>query len=127
MFGLTNINAALNVAAITNLLTTYMTGKALFDSTIIPQDLAIDATSINFYLVAPTNNADYSEYNVSINCRSGSYAGSLTLAYTVHEALHRHSSSDGGYFLKMSVLPTISPADNTDNFNTPIEAIIKER
>jgi len=127
MFGLTNIYSALNTATITDLLTTYMTGKALFNSTIIPQDLAIDATSINFYLVAPTNNADFSEYSISINCRSGSYNGSLTLAYTVHETLHRHCSVDGGYFLKMSVLPTISPADNTDNYNTPIEAIIKER
>jgi len=125
MFGATEIYTALNVTAITNLIDTYGSGKALFNDSLIPADFT-GKKSINFYLVSPIIGAnELEEYEYSVNCRAATFNGSLTMAYTVHTALNRIHGVDS--FKLSLVLNTIPPADSTDLYNTPVTIKLKMR
>lgn len=125
MFGTTEIYTALNVSAITNLLDTYKTGKALFSDLIAPSDFTGD-DYINFYMVSPFNGArEVKEYTYSVNCRSNTYKKSLTMAYTVLNELNRAYGSDS--YMTVTVLQTLPPADETDVYNTPVNIKLKTR
>ena len=126
MVGSSEMYAALNKSAITNLLSTYDSRKAIFEDSILPEDLPATATSILYYPNAPFNGAlDYGQYPYSVNCRSTSYALSRTLAETVQSEINRVSIPD--YNIVANVLQTIPPQDSTDNFNTPVAVILKTR
>lgn len=130
MFGSDDLYTALNQTAITDLLDDYevsstSTMSALFDGMILPQDFT-GTESINYYMTTPFNAAADNEiYKYSINCRSADYHSSLTMAYTVKETINRSFGDD--YYIICIVLAPIPPADNTDVYNTPIEATILKK
>ena len=120
------IYTALNKSAITALVGKYKTKAAIFSDMLIPQDYSVTAASINFYYSAPYNAAlDYSQLTYTINCRAYSMTESQALAQAVKTAINRVSGSD--YYISVNVLPTINPADDRDNYNSIVEAIIKKR
>jgi len=126
MVGNSELYAALNVTAITNLLSTYGSGKALINDVILPETLTATSTSILYYPNGIFSGAlDYGRYQFSVNCRAPSYSGSRTLAETVQTEINRVSYSD--YYIVASVLQTIPPQDSTDNYNTPVSVILKTR
>lgn len=135
MFSSDDLYTALNDSTITDLLDVYKTSKtsstysALFDEMIVPREVIWstgDGTeTINFYMSAPLTASDVEEYRYSINCRSAKYEDSRTMAGAVRDTINRVSYSD--YYIVCEVLATIPPADATDVYNTPIEAIIKKR
>jgi len=129
MFGSTDIYNALNVSAITTGLDNYVVGettyKALFDAVILPQDFT-GQKSINFYMLTPRNfGLDYEIYRYIVNCRAATYNESRTIAQNVLNEINRESYTD--YYIVCSLVPTIKPVDDTDNYNTPIEIILKKR
>jgi hypothetical protein len=125
LFGSDLLNNALNVAPITDLLDVYMSGKALFQGTLIPQDFTLDK-SINIYMSGIYNAAlEYDQYLYNISCRDKTETGSKTIAGAVITEINRVHYPD--YYIVCSVLETIPPQDQTDNYNTPIEATIKAR
>ena len=125
MFGSDELYEALNVTSITDLLEDFLTGKSLFVGSLVPQAFTGDA-SINFYMINPRNFGDsFEEYVYSVNCRDSSYTLSRTLAQAAIAAINRLNSSN--YYIVCNLLATIPPADDTDNYNTPIEATIKLR
>lgn len=126
MYGSDILYNALNVPAVTDALDTFDGVKTLYDDITLPDDLPIDFTSINFYTAVGFNAADPTTiYNFTANCRHSSHQKSRILAQIVTNVLNRKGSDN--YFFTCTVLPTIPPADNTDNYNTPIEVIIKTR
>lgn len=128
MFNSEDIYTALNVAGITALLDDYeasTTVKALFDGIIIPQDFT-GTESINFYMSGTfLAGMEYGNYRYSINCRSADYEDSRIMADMVIDSINRVSYPD--HYIVCSVLQTIPPQDDTDVFNTPVEAILKKR
>jgi hypothetical protein len=115
---------ALNVAAITALVGTYESAPAIFNDSLIPQEYT--GTAINFYLATPFDaRIDWHLYAFTINCRASTYAESIDLADAVQEEINRKNYS--GYYINCVVLPTISPADDTDDYNTIVEATLKKR
>lgn len=124
MLGSDDLYDALNVSDITDLLGTYKTGKALFSDNRIPANCDVDAT-INFYMDAPWRDTEYQEYRYTINCREKTYQKSRSIMDAVITEINRKAYSD--YYIFCSVLATIPPADDRDNYNTPIQAIIKKR
>ena len=125
MFGQDKIYAALNVVGITGLLDDYKTGKALFSESVMPEDFT-GQKSVNYYMISSFNGGlEYSEYRYSISCRAATQGEALTIASAVFDALNR--SSYGDYYIVCSVNPVIPPADDTDNFNVPVEIILKTR
>lgn len=125
MFGIDNTYNALNTSAITDLLTVHLGQPALYKGFVLPDRLPNSATSINVYLIGPTDPFVYWENRVSINCRAKTEKASRDLAQTVYNNVNRKQYN--GYYLTMSVGQVIPPADKTDNYNTPIEARILER
>lgn len=124
MFGSSELCAAVNVSAITGLLDSYGTGKALFNDNLIPEDFTGNK-SINFYMAGPLLNREYEEYRYTLHCRAKTYKESIAIAYAVQTAINRVNYSD--YYILCGALATIPPADSTDNYNTPVEALIKKR
>ena len=125
MYGSEEIYQALNISDITTGLDVYKTGKALFIANVLPADFT-GFKSINFYMSTPFNGADsVKAYNYSINCRAKTYNESLTIAKSVVDNINRSSYSD--FYITCSVVPTIPPADDSDVYNTPVEAILKTR
>jgi hypothetical protein len=120
------IYTILNVPSITNLLGTYKTTKkALFSDVAIPQDCTATAT-INFYYSESYSAAEsYNQLVYTINCRAYTMAESQTIAQAVKAAINRVNGPD--YYISVEVLPTISPVDDRDNYNSTIQATIKKR
>ena len=129
MYGSEDLFTALNVSAVTTGLDNYVVGedtyKALFGSNVLPSDFSGDK-SINFYMSLPYNASTMvPEYGYTINCRAETFNESRTIAQSVVDNINRESYSD--YFLICSVLATLPPADDRDNYNTPVEVTIKNR
>ena len=117
------INAALDVSAITGVLDTYNEDTALWNDTIQPSDFT--GKGINFYMSGNYDaRLDYDEYDFTVNCRATTYSTSNTIANTVITELNRKQHS--GYYTACSALPTISPADTTDNYNTIVQVNLKK-
>ena len=129
MFSSDDLYSALNVSAITNLLDTYEYGEdsypGLFDNMVIPSFFT-GTKVINFYMSGVYDaRLDYDSFRYTINCRSQSYSDSRTIANTVLGVINRTIYDD--YFIVCEMLPTISPQDTTDVYNTPIEAVILKK
>ncbi|MGD8305150.1 MAG: hypothetical protein PVF17_00720 [Ignavibacteria bacterium] len=123
MFGSDILYTALNVTNITDLLDSFGTGKALFSDNLIPQSFTGDK-SINFYMTSPFNcSMEYNDYRYTINCRASTYNESRTIAEAVKDEINRSKYANS--FMVVSILGTIPPQDDTDNYNTPVEARIK--
>lgn len=125
MLGSDLLYTALNIAAITDNLDTYLTGKALFSDMHLPKSY-LGNNSINFYMATPfVPNMAYNDYVYSGSCRGLTYEESRGLANTVIEEINRTSYID--YYVVCTVQTTISPMDDTDTYNTQIEFTIKSR
>jgi hypothetical protein len=129
MLGATEIYTALNVASITSLIDTYTNQEgteypAIFEDNIIPSDLELSKKTINFYRSTFTDMArDLEQYTYTINCRAGTYKESDAIADAVITVLNRVGTSS--VFTTCKLMTVIPPFDVRDNYNTPIECIIK--
>ena len=114
-------NLIRNNTTITALLDTYKTFPAVFKSVMVPQDYQGDTlTFINLYKSTPDNGGlAYRSYTVTINCRSRNESKSRALAETVRTELNRES---GSFYVRMDIGGTLPPIDETDCFNTIVEA-----
>lgn len=120
----TELYNALNVTEVTSLLDSYLSTIALFTARKVPADFSAN-DSVNFYHIGPFNCAlEYESYNYSINCRSNIESKSKQIAIACKNAINRINFSS--CFAVVSVLETISPEDETDNYNTPLEVRIRK-
>jgi len=124
-FGKDELFTALNVPVITNELDTFKTKPALWPDNVVSSDFDGNK-SINFYSAIPFDpTLPHKEYGYTINCRANSYLDSQNLAEIVVNEINR--SHYTGYYIIVSVLATIQPENDLDNYNTPVEATIKQR
>ena len=129
MYGSEEINDALNVAAITTLLDTYVDKDgtvlpALFDDMVIPADIAEEAKTINFYKSATADLCQPVEiYTYTINCRAKLKEEAETILKAVADEINRNNYS--GYFITCQALPTVPPQNEQDNYNAILEIRIK--
>ena len=131
MIGQSEMWAALNVAAITSLLKSYSGTPGLIQDSIIPDKIngvntKAHDTTINFYPSGPFSGAlDYGRYTFAVNCRAKNFKLSRQLAETVISEINRVSYTD--YYIITELLETIKPIDETDNYLTPVQVILKTR
>ena len=120
MFGSDALYTALNDTDITELLdddSNMSNGKALYSGTLIPNETAVK--TINFYMNGVHNaSADVPEYTYTCSCRSNDYDESREIAEAVANKIDRQKVGD--FWFNCNILPTLSPADSTDNYNTPV-------
>lgn len=119
-----NLYDALNVSSVTSLLGTYGSGYALFADSRIPSDYTSIAPSVNFYLSGTFNSIEgYTITTMTINCRAATSLLSRALADAVITAINRVNFT--GYYITCTALPEIGPADETDNYNTIVQATMQ--
>ena len=120
MFGSNELYTALNVTDITDLLdtdTTMASGKALYNSPLVPNQDVID--SVNFYMSGVHNaSSDVPEYPYTCSCRSNDYNKSRAIAEAIANKIDRQKVGD--FWFNCNILPTLSPFDSTDYYNTPV-------
>ena len=124
MFAENKLQSLLNTPAITGQLSTFTIGSTsypmLLNGHVLPSEWGPQASTINYYLSQNVaGGLDYGDYVYYINCRAASESASRAIASTVFNTLNRLSRPDTGAVC--SVMPTIPPADETDNYNTIIE------
>ena len=124
-FGKEEIYVALNQTAITGLLDSYSTGKALFSQMIMPSDYT-GFKSINFYMTTAYNGgSNFEQYFYTANCRAKTQGEAMTIAKAAFDNINR--SHFTGFYTVCSILPVIPPADDRDTYNIPVEIILKKR
>jgi len=124
MFGASELYTALNVAAIQAKVDRYGTGYAIFSDHLIPSDCEAVKT-VNFYMVSRLPESEVDMYSYLINCRALTMGEALDISKTIIDAVSRKTYDD--CFIYMVPSRVIPPMDATDNYNAPIEAIIKLR
>ena len=124
MIGATELYSAINVAAIQAKVDVYNSGYAIWSDVQIPQDFTGDK-SINFYMNATPVETEIDIYSYTINCRSNTMNEAMDIANAIISTINRKSYSD--CFIYLQPMPIISPMDDTDNYNAPIDAVIKLR
>lgn len=113
----------LNVSAITS-----QVGDDLYNSPKMPND--VEGKSINFF---PVNRFfggfTYFSRRFQINCRANTSSEARTLAESVFEILNviNVRVGDFDYFGVADILPILPPVDETDNYNVPVEILVRRR
>jgi hypothetical protein len=126
MFGALQINNILkNDSAVIALVDKTNKGvPAIFEDMMLPPSLTVNSKTINFYTYTPTSlSDDYIKMSYSVNCRAASFKDSIAIAKAVINALNRVSYNRVYFTCKTMVV--IPPSDERDNYNTPIEVLIK--
>lgn len=130
MIGQSELYSALNVTAITSLLTDYNGLPGLFFSSLIPQsfngvETKAQDTTIIYYPAGNFNLAlNYGQYPFYINCRAATFKTSRELAETVVANINRKGD---GFFITCELQATIPPIDETDNHNTVVSITLKTK
>ena len=118
MYAANQLQALLNVPAITNQLGTFTIGSntypMLMNGHVMPASWGNQVTTINYYLSTNMDGAlEWGDYTYYINCRASTEAASSGLANTVFNQLNRLSRPH--YGAVCMILPTVIPQDDTDN------------
>ena len=124
MFAANQLQSMLNVSAITSQLGTFTIGAAthpmLMNGHVMPASWGNQATTINYYLSANMDGSlEYGDYTYYINCRAATEPTSRVLAVSVFNQLNRLSRPGVGAVC--SIMPTLIPSDETDNYNTIVQ------
>ena len=120
----TTLNVALRATNITDLLSSVGGVKCVYNSSVLPTSVTTGLETINFYLTTPFNGAlEYTDVDYTVNCRSDNEYTSRQIAQAVYTELNRSTYTD--CFMIANILSTIKPADETDNYNTPVLVNIK--
>lgn len=115
---------ALNVSSVTSAIGTYGSAPALWGDILIPKGFI--GKSINFYVSASYDlRREYIQGVYTINCRAATHGEAEAIAKAVISAVNRTSYST--YYIGCQILPVIPPADETDNYNCIVEAILKKK
>lgn len=108
-----------------SLLDTYNSVPMITDKNIIPKKWSIKKSTVNFYLTTPINNSlEFGQYSYTINCRASDELKSQQIANSV-TALNRFNNRDYEYYITTQV--TLAPSSVDDNYNTPVEVLIKSQ
>jgi len=99
------------------MLDTYNSDPAIFEDTKLPGDFTGDK-SILVYQTKP-NDLIHSDFYYNASCRAATYGESRAIASQMITDFNRYSKYEG--CMKLTLMMTIPPQDNTDNYNTMVE------
>lgn len=124
MYAANQLQALLNVPAITGQLGSFIVGPntypMLMNGHVMPASWGNQATTINYYLSTNMDGAiEWGDYTYYINCRAATESASSSLANSVFNQLNRLSRPH--YGAVCMILPPVIPEDETDNYNTIVE------
>ena len=128
MFGSQKIQELLDVSAITTLLDTFVIGSTSYPMIarghLVPDAWGPQASTINYYTTSSiAGGIEYGAFSYTVNCRAATELRSQEIAQAIYTALNR--DVQGSYGVVCSIMPSIPPMDETDNFNTIIEVTLR--
>ena len=129
-FAANQLQALLNVSAITGLLDTFFIGETeypmLVHGMVMDDAWGPQKSTINYYQAESISGGiDYGDYVYYINCRAAKESDSRTIAHTVFNQINRLTR--GQYNAVCALLKPIPPADETDNFNSIVEIKLRTK
>jgi hypothetical protein len=101
----------------------------VFNARMVPMDRT-ERKTINMYRLDPYDaSIEYFQSKWSIDCRGDTETDSHAIADAVTTALNRvHTLTTGiMYFGTVSILSTIPPANDTDQYNTSVQILIRRK
>lgn len=123
-YGREELYGLLTDSSVTDLLTDGVGG--IWYSTVLPNTTDTGDSTINYYRsTAVEGGLNYLRADYSVNCRADTMAKAEAIARAVFDVVNRHYN-DSVYFV-CSVLGVISPQDETDVYNAPVEVVTKGR
>ena len=133
-YGQTQLSALIHDSSVTSLLTQGTNG-IIYD-TVFPQiypntgdpgtQVGATDSTINYYRVSPVDVRTLPmQTTYSVNCRASNMAAAEEIQKAAKDVLNRHSN--GSVIFGVQVLSTIPPADETDNYNAPLEVIARSK
>lgn len=89
-------------------------------------DLDISKKTINHFAVTSEGIGNKAiQVNRQVSCRADNITDAEAIQDAAFTALNRVKSSDGIAYFVANKMPVIRPNDSTDNYNAPLEVIIK--
>jgi hypothetical protein len=134
MFGSAELYTALHDPAILATIDVYddpaaqVSYPAIFNDLMLPrqEDFPLEKRSINFHRYAPVHlGRDFEQYSYQCNCRAKTFQEAQLIHDTIVSVLNRISLND--YYIVCRTMPCIPPIDERDNYNIPVEILIKLR
>lgn len=114
-----------NNANVISLLSTCDTGACIARGLVDPKTWTVDMTTALIYRLGDVNlSTPAMSVEYVVNCRAKTADDSEELAVAVCDALYRVRIDGWGQFYPVQGA-TLQPADNTDNFNTPVTVTVK--
>lgn len=101
----------------------------VFNARMVPMDCTVKKT-INCYRIDPYDaSIEYFQAKWSVDCRGDTETDSQAIADAVTSALNRSDVLVSGitYFGTVSILSTIPPVDETDQYNTSVQVSIRRK
>jgi hypothetical protein len=129
IYSVLNADSALNTLLGQYTDETGVSGYPVFIAKIIPSDCPSRKT-VNCYRLDPFDaSLEYFISRWSIDCRADDEYESQAIATAVTSALNRvHKIVSGEtYFGTVSILSTIPPIDDSDQYNTSVQLLIRRR
>jgi len=99
----------------------------VFNARMVPTDRT-ERKTINMYRIDPYDaSLEYFTAKWSIDCRGDAETDSQAIADAVTTALNREHKVTNGktYYGTVSILSTIPPVDETDQYNTSVQILIR--
>jgi len=104
---------------------TYLTKPAIYGQFLVPPKYT--GKAISMYNAVPTNGGlELSTYGVTVNCYAKKYSDVETIAEAVFDALNRHSGTNESFFV-CSKLPVIPPNETGEDYNSPVEVLVRKK
>lgn len=117
-----------NDTGILALIDTFESKPSIWFDLIVPEsfELTSGKSYINFYRATPVVGAlEWGDFSYTINCRAENNINANTLQDAVFSAFNRkNTTTDRGLFI-CTVLPTIPPKDDRDDYNALLEVQLK--
>ena len=126
MLGLTEVKAMLLATpAVVSSVGTYSSKPAIYGKPVVPQKYS--GKAISMYLSAATNGGlDILENTITVNCYGSTYNNTITIQDEVYTALNRESYESDTFF-RCSKLPVLPASQTADDYNAPVEVLVRKR
>jgi len=114
-----------NTPAVTAVVGTYEGAPAIFGRPVAPD--GYDEDIITMYLSVPTQGGlEYGNFGITVNNYSNDYARAQNMQKVVFDTLNRRSGDNDAFFL-CSKLPIIPSGSTGDDYNAPVEVLVRRR
>lgn len=126
MLGITEVKAKLLAdTTVVASVGTYQTKPTIYGKPVVPQK--VTGKAISMYLSTGTNGGlEIEQYTITVNCYGVKYNDVITIQDAVYQALNREQYGTDTFF-RCSKLPVLPASQTADDYNAPVEVLVRIR